>query len=75
MDGEPRELALLLDDGTVVRDASWQCVGDVMGSFIQFVGRGGRAYGVVVDAETLEQVYPPTSVDGTASIGTSRPLG
>lgn len=60
-----RELALLLDDGTVIRDAGWRSVADVHASFIGFVGRGGRTYGVIVDAETLEQVYPPKPMDGT----------
>jgi hypothetical protein len=58
---ERRELALLLDDGTVVRDPGWRCVADVHGSFHGFVGSGGRVYGVIVDAETLVQVYPPQS--------------
>lgn len=73
---EPRELAVLLDDGTVVRDAGWRCVADVMKAYIGFVGSGGRAYGVVVDAETLVQVYPPPQLkDGMAGRATSRPLG
>ena len=63
-----RELALMLDDGTVIRDPGWRCVADVHASFLGFVGRGGRTYGVIVDAETLVQVYPPTQLlDNTAS--------
>ena len=66
---ESRELALLLDNGTVIRDSGWRCIADVLGSFHGFVSSGGRAYGVVVDAETLVQVYPPTQViDGTANL-------
>lgn len=57
MTGERRELSLLLDDGTVIRDEGWLCVADVAKSFHAFGVR--RVYGVVVDAETLEQVYPP----------------
>lgn len=51
-----RELALLLDDGTVVRDTGWLCIADVMGGFAGF--GLDRAVGVIVDAETLVQVYP-----------------
>lgn len=58
---ERRELALLLDNGTVIRDASWRCVADVHGSFHGFGVR--RTYGVIVDAETLVQVYPPLPTD------------
>jgi hypothetical protein len=58
-----RELALLLADGTVIRDPSWRCVADVHGSFHGFVQSGGRTYGVIVDAETLVQVYPPLPTD------------
>lgn len=51
-----RQLALLLNSGTVIYDPSWRCVADVM---ISFHGFGTlRSYGVVVDAETLDQVYP-----------------
>jgi len=53
-----RELAILLDDGTLIRDSGWRCVADVHGSFHGFVSSGGRTYGVIVDAETLVQVYP-----------------
>ena len=64
-----RELALLLADGTVIRDPSWRCVADVHGSFHGFVPSGGRTYGVIVDAETLVQVYPPLQLmDGTATV-------
>jgi hypothetical protein len=63
-----RELALLLDDGTIVRDAGWRCVADVHGSFHGFLPRGGQAYGVIVDAETLVQVYPkPNEVTASRS--------
>lgn len=59
-----RELALRLDDGTIVRDAGWRSVADVHNSFHGFVSRG-RTYGVIVDAETLVQVYPPLQpIDG-----------
>lgn len=64
---DARELSLLLEDGTVIRDSGWRCVADVMGGFVQFVKRGGRAFGVIVDAETLEQVYPMVEVDRTAT--------
>lgn len=53
-----RELALLLPDGVVVRDSGWRCIADVMRGFHGFLPRGGRAFGVIVDAETLVQVYP-----------------
>jgi len=59
-----RELAIKLDSGLIIRDPGWRCVADVLGSFHGFVDRGGRAYGVIVDAETLEQIYPPQSGDG-----------
>lgn len=52
-----RQLALLLDSGTVIHDPSWRCIADVMYSFHGFGVR--RIYGVIVDAETLEQVHPP----------------
>lgn len=58
-----RELALRLDDGTIVRDPNWMCVADVLKSMRGFVPSGGQAYGVVVDAETLVQVHPPP-IDG-----------
>jgi hypothetical protein len=62
-----RELALLLADGTVVRDPSWRCVADVHGSFHGFGVR--KVYGVIVDAETLVQVYPPEQLmAGTAGM-------
>lgn len=62
------ELAILLDDGTVIRDPSWMSVADVHGSFHGFVPSGGRVYGTIVDAATLVQVYPPTNLmDGTSS--------
>lgn len=62
-----RELALLLDNGTLVRDSSWHCVADVMAGFQGF--GLNRAVGVIVDAETLEQVYPIVQLmDGTATV-------
>lgn len=54
---EPRELALQLDDGTIIRDGGWRSICDVMASFHGF--DTNQVYGVVVDAETLVQVYPP----------------
>lgn len=61
-----RELALLLDDGTVIRDSSWTCVAHVHKSFHGFGVQ--RVYGVIVDAETLVQVYPlEQEVDSTVS--------
>lgn len=74
--GDDRELALLLDSGVLVRDPGWRCIADVHASFHGFVERGGRTYGVIVDAETLVQVYPPMQVGGTrASRKTSNALG
>lgn len=71
-----RELALLLDNGDVIRDPSWKCIADVMKGFRGFVERGGRPFGVVVDAETLVQVYPPEQkMDGTGTGWTSPLLG
>jgi len=54
-----RELALLLDDGTVIRDTGWRCIADVIGSFHGF--STNQVYGVIVDAETLVQVHPPVA--------------
>ena len=54
-----RELAILTDNGTVIRDSGFRCVADVMASYRGFVPSGGRVFGVIVDAETLVQVYPP----------------
>lgn len=70
-----RELALLLDDGTVIRDITWRCVADVIGAVHGFNSR--RVYGVVVDAETLVQVYPPLNQppDPETMGGTSPVLG
>lgn len=62
---EPRELALLLPDGILVRDSGWRCVADVMAGFGGFGMK--RAIGVIVDAETLVQVYPPQLMDGECS--------
>jgi hypothetical protein len=53
-----RELAIRLDDGTIIRDPGWRCVADVLCSYHAFIPSGGRAFGVLVDAETLVQVYP-----------------
>lgn len=62
-----RELALKLDDGTVIRDIGWRCISDVMHSFHGF-STDRRVYGVIVDAETLVQVCPePQLMDGTAT--------
>lgn len=58
-----RELALLLDDGTVIRDSGWRCVADVIYSFHGFFTN--RVYGVIVDAETLVQVHPPQQVESS----------
>lgn len=52
-----RELAVLLDSGLVINDPSWRCVADVIKGYH---GWGvNHIYGVIVDAETLDQVYPP----------------
>lgn len=59
---EDRELALRLDDGTVIYDTGWRCVADVMKSFHGF-GNGGRAWGVIIYADTGEvhpHCLPPT---------------
>lgn len=70
-----RQLALLLDDGVVIHDPSWRCVADVLFGFHGF--REGRAVGVIVDAETLERVYPlPAQPPDPEGVGrTSRVLG
>lgn len=52
-----RELAILLDNGVLIKDPGWTCIADVHASFHGFGTR--RVYGVIVDAETLAQVYPP----------------
>lgn len=77
MEDDRRELALLLDNGILVRDAGWRCVADVLVSFHGFVPRGGRTYGVIVDAETLVQVYPNPDkvVEASPTRGTSHTLG
>ena len=54
---EGRELALRLDDGTIIRDTGWRCVSDVIYSFHGFLVN--EVYGVIIDAETLVQVHPP----------------
>lgn len=66
-----RELAILMDSGLVIYDRTWKCVADVMFAFHGF--GVGRCYGVIVDAETLVQVYPPLDPETTAQ--TSPVLG
>ena len=62
-----RELAVLLDDGSVVYDSGWRSIADVIGSYHGFGVQ--RVYGVIVDAETLVQVYPPDQLmDGRATV-------
>jgi len=53
-----RELALLLEDGTIIRDSGWKCISDVHRSQHGFLHNGDRASGIIVDAVTLVQVYP-----------------
>lgn len=62
---EPRELALLLDDGVVVRDAGWICVADVMKSFHAFGTR--VAFGTIVYADTLTPLPHCQLMDGSGS--------
>ena len=69
---EPRELALRLDNGTLVRDSSWRCVADVLGSFHGFGAR--QAYGTIVYADTGE-IHPHHKPDHPASTVTNQPLG
>lgn len=67
MDGS-RELALQLDDGTVIYDSGWLCVADVMHSFHGFGVR--QVYGVIVHQDTGEvhpHCLPPQQVDPPAS--------
>lgn len=70
-----RQLALMLDDGTVIHDPSWRCPADIMYGFHGFAVR--KAVGVIVDAETLIQVYPPVTQppDQETAAGTSPVLG
>ena len=70
-----RELALLMDSGLVIYDKNWRCVADVMFAFHGF--GSGQCYGVIVDAETLVQVYPPAKQlpDPETLGGTSPVLG
>jgi len=71
-----RELAILMEDGTIIRDSGWRCVADVLGSFHGFVPSGGRTFGVLVDAVTLVQVYPPPQVtDPSRTQPINRTLG
>lgn len=60
---EVRELALRLDDGTIIRDAGWRCVADVMKCFVAFGVR--RAYGVIIYVDTGE-IHPHCLVDSPA---------
>jgi hypothetical protein len=67
-----RELAILLDDGVVIRDSGWRCIADVMKSYHAFDCT--LAYGVIVDAETLVQVYPKVT-EASPTHRTAHPLG
>ena len=49
---EGRELALRLDDGTVIRDSDWRCVADIMWSFHGFFTN--VVYGIIIYADTGE---------------------
>jgi len=53
-----QELALMLEDGRIIRDPGWKCISDVHRSQHGFLHNGDRASGVIVDAVTLVQVYP-----------------
>lgn len=64
---EGRQLALKVGD-TVIHDSTWRCVADVM---FAFHGFGGTIYGVIVDAETLIQVYPPLDPE---TVGQTSPV-
>ena len=71
-----RELAILLDNGSLIRDAGFRCVADVIYTYHGFVPSGGRTFGVIVDAETLVQVYPPLQVtDPSPTRETNHTLG
>lgn len=59
------ELALRLDDGTVIRDSGWRCVADVIGSFHGFDLSDGRVYGVIIYADS-GQLYEHHTTDGGA---------
>lgn len=67
-----RELALLLPDGVIVRDAGWICVADVMKSFHAFDTL--VAFGTIVYAETLE-LHPHHLMDVTPGAKTNARLG
>lgn len=69
---EPRELSLLLDDGTVIRDEGWLSVADVHRSYHGFGVR--RVYGVIVYADTGE-IHPHCKIDLPASPENNSPLG
>ena len=53
-----RELALMLEDGTIIRDSGWKCIADVHRSQHGFFHNGEQVSGKIVDAVTLVQVYP-----------------
>lgn len=67
-----RELALRLDDGTIVRDREWRCMADVMRGFHGFGNR--QVYGVIVYADTL-QIYPVQLADPDTGPRTNPLLG
>lgn len=67
-----RELALRLDDGTVIRDAGWRCVADVAKSYHAFGVR--KVYGVIIYVDTGE-IHPHHKPDPPASPGPTRLLG
>lgn len=61
-----RELALLLEDGTVIRDPEWLCVADILRAFHAFDTR--VVYGTIVCAETLAPMYLTEQlIDGSRS--------
>lgn len=66
---EERELALRLDDGTVICDSGWRCVADVMRSFHGFGVR--RVYGVIIYRDTGEihpHCVPSVTTDGALAV-------
>lgn len=73
---EPRELALRLDNGTLIRDSGWRCVADVMKSFHGFDPPGHRVYGIIVYADIGEvhpHCLPSTATDGSALLAGGQP--
>lgn len=63
---ETRELGLLLENGTLVVGPGWTTISEIHYSFHGFGVT--QVYGVIVDVETLAQVYPPSQLmDGTAT--------